>query len=188
MRRDLLENVFNRVACTAGTAADLVIVDSSQQNAWTDGDKVYVTSALVDHLPEDHVAATVGHELGHVIARHIPNNKKATEELRKQLYGGARCTGLEGLFATAVIETSIALAFQGRGRRQELEADAIGDSLAQRAGYGDGKMAQALGSIAPHHQTATIFDSHPTTPQRVAKLSERAGRKLRVRVVRKTRS
>lgn len=179
--------MFSRISRAAHVKARLVVVQDAHPGAWTDGDKVFMTTGLVDSLPEDQVAAAVGHELGHIIGRHIPNTREAVEQLRREIYGGGeRLAGLQGLCARAVIEASIIVARQHRSRRDEFEADAMGEALARRAGYGKGRMAEVVDQIASTHQTGNILDSHPTTPNRIAKLTQGGKRKLRIRIVRKS--
>src|SRR5436309_397807 len=98
MNHDALRQMFGRVARAARVKASLVIVRGSEQNAWTDGNKVYLTTALLDSLPEDQVAAAVAHELGHIIGCHIPDTQKAIQELRSRVYGDQKPGGLQGIF------------------------------------------------------------------------------------------
>lgn len=183
MNHDALKQMFGRVSRAARVKTSLVIVRGSEQNAWTDGNKVYVTNALIDSLPEDQVAAAVAHELGHIIGRHVPDTQKAIDELRSRVYSDQEPGGLQGIFSRALIEGSIIIARQYRSRRHEFEADTIGETVTKRAGYGPGKMAETLDQLASAHQTGSLLDSHPTTPERVKKLQQR---KIRIRIVRKT--
>jgi predicted Zn-dependent protease len=180
MDRNKLQKMFTRLAVAADVRTNLVIVRKSQRNAWTDGDKVYVSTSLVESLPEDQVAAAVAHELGHIIARHVPDTETALDELRARVY---KDPGSTTVLSRALIEGAIAVARQYRGRTHEYEADSIGESLTNQAGFGSGKMADTLGQIASQHRTPSILDSHPTTPARIAKLQ--ATRKIRIKIISK---
>lgn len=182
MEHEELKQMFARVSIAARVRTSLVIVRGAQRNAWTDGDKVYVTTSLIESLPEDQVAAAVAHELGHIIGRHVPDTEKDLEELRARIYSDRKS---EGFFSRALIEGSIVVARQYRSRRHEFEADSIGDTLTKRAGYGSGKMSETLNEIASEHQNPTVLDSHPTTPERLSKLQDQP-RKIRIRIIRKT--
>lgn len=172
--------MFTRVSTAAHVKTSLVIVRNANRTAWTDGDKIYVTTSLVESLPEDQVAAVVSHEFGHIIAKHIATTEAALHDLRTRIYNAEESVGV---FSKALVEGSIAVARQYRSRRQEYQADSIGEALTNRAGYGSGKMAQTLEEIAAPHQTPTILDSHPTTPARISKLEQ--PRKIRIKIVRK---
>jgi len=182
MEHEELKKMFARVSIAARVKTSLVIVRGSQRNAWTDGKKVYVTTSLIESLPEDQVAAAVAHELGHIIGRHVPDTEKALEELRGRIYSDKKS---EGIVSRAFIEGSIAVARQYRSRRHEFEADSIGETLTKWAGYGSGKMSETLNEIASEHKERSVLDSHPTTPERISKLQNQP-RKIRIRIIRKT--
>ncbi len=96
------------------------VLDSPRVNAFAlPGGYVYVTRGLLAYLnSEAQLAAVLGHEIGHVVARHGVRQVSA-----------ARATGLDlaGSLNTVLV--------QGYGRDQELEADRLGAEYLARAGY-----------------------------------------------------
>ncbi len=62
--------VFNKLAVNSGTQAmePLVILDSPLVNAWTDGEKITITTSLLKIMKnEDELALVLGHEMSHVL-------------------------------------------------------------------------------------------------------------------------
>jgi predicted Zn-dependent protease len=170
------------------------VLDSDIVNAFAlPGGYVYVSRgllALADNEAE--LAGVLGHEIGHVTARHtaqrydraqIGQLGAAAAQLGGMLLGGylggsqgaqlgAQAGGQIGsLGATAYV--------QGYSRGQELEADQLGIRYLGRAGYDPTAMTTFLQALeandrfeAAHGQAGTDvpdwFRSHPRTPDRVA--------------------
>ncbi|MEM9304266.1 MAG: M48 family metalloprotease [Pseudomonadota bacterium] len=98
------------------------------------GGYVYITRGIMAHLrSEAELAAVIGHEIGHVTARHA-----ATRDRNQKLAGVASTL-------TAIATRSVAGAqaaslagdalVSGFGRTQELEADELGARYIAKAGY-----------------------------------------------------
>jgi predicted Zn-dependent protease len=126
---------------------------------------------------DDQLAAVVGHEVGHVLARHAAQ-RIGTEQL-SQLGVGAIATVL-GAGGYADPRTAQALLGAGAqygillpfSRSQELEADKIGLQLMARAGYEPQaaivfwqKMMASGGAKPP-----AFLSTHPSDDQRIAQL------------------
>ncbi|MCZ8130170.1 MAG: M48 family metalloprotease [Steroidobacteraceae bacterium] len=111
------------------------VVDTEDVNAFAiPGGFIYISRGILPYLSnEAELAAVLGHEIGHVTARHAA---------RQQSQG--TLAGLAGI-ATAVLTGQPALAeltnvagaaiVRGYGRDMELEADRIGAQLLAKAGY-----------------------------------------------------
>ncbi len=111
------------------------VLDSQDVNAFAlPGGYVYITRGIMAYLnSEAELAAVLGHEVGHVTARHA---------VRQQ--SGSTAAGL-GATMVAVLTGSGDLAnlanmagqalVRGYGRDMELEADAIGAEYLERIGY-----------------------------------------------------
>jgi len=179
--RSKLQALFRKVAAAAGQPTSLRVVRSRQRNAWTDGTCVWVTTALVSELGERELAAVLGHELGHIVERHLPTTRAARRQLREQLYRRVSGDWLAMLAASAVVESALGLATAERRRQLEHRADLRGESYANRAGYARGSMSDALERVAGGRPSGP---THPSTETR-RKALRRGGRKLRVRVKRK---
>ena len=124
------------------------LLDDPSVNAFAlPGGYVYVTRGLMTHLgSEAELAATIGHEVGHVTARHGVN------QMSKQILASV------GLGVASILDEDIArwayagqvglgLLFLHHGRDDERQADDLGLRYAMRAGYDPGQMAELFGVL-----------------------------------------
>ncbi|GAB6043517.1 M48 family metalloprotease [Endothiovibrio diazotrophicus] len=120
------------------------VLDSPEVNAFAlPGGYIYITRGLLALLDsEAELAAVLGHELGHVTARHAV--RQHTSQVVTGLLGAviAAGTGIRGagdvanLVGTAVV--------RGYGREHELEADRLGAEYLARDGYDPQAMIQVI--------------------------------------------
>lgn len=177
-----LSRLFNRVSRKAGTRARLHVVRSEAAQAWTDGDDVYITTALLAQHDEHEVAGILGHELAHITQRHIPTEKAAMSALLASLGDDGTTGAVESIMAAVVRTAVVSAAQRYRSRVNELEADAVGRHYAAGAGYQPDGLANALDRIAGSHTETGWWDSHPATPERVAALEPRPSRRIVIRI------
>lgn len=141
------------------------------------GGQVFVTTGLLRRLSsEAQLAAVLGHEVGHVVARH------GAEHLAKQQLGAALVNAV-GIAASdsqdagrqaAVIAQAVNQVVSLRyGREDELESDRLGFRFITEAGY-DPKaiieLMQILGSARSGGQTSEFFSTHPNPDNRIQRL------------------
>ena len=119
----------------AGEKYHFFVLDSPEVNAFATPDAyIFVNRGLLAYMgSEDQLAAVVGHEIAHVVARH-PEKRRASGLLSSGI--GLLALALTGRVETlqaadAVTRTMI----MGYGRDRELEADEIGAQIIARAGY-----------------------------------------------------
>ncbi len=122
------------------------VLDSKEVNAFAlPGGYIYITRGLMAYLKsEAELAAVLGHEIGHVTARHSVRQYSANQltSLGIALGGifipGAKQTysQLSQLFGTALL--------RGYGREHELEADQLGAEYLARAGYDPQAMFEVI--------------------------------------------
>jgi predicted Zn-dependent protease len=123
------------------------VVDSPQVNAFAlPGGYIYITRGLLAYLDsEAELAAVLGHELGHVTARHAVRQHStatATGILGSIL---AAQVGVQGAHDLAnVIGTAMV---RGYGREHELEADRLGAEYLAQAGYDPRAMLRVIGVL-----------------------------------------
>lgn len=156
-----------------GLKWEFAVIDSDQVNAFVvPGGKVVVYTGLLQllHGPamETQLAAVLGHEIAHVVARHAAERMTQSE--------------VSGLIQTAVcIAVGIpipagavaAVFFLPHSRRSETEADSIGMRLAAKACYDPAAAAavfQKLGAEeakAGGAQIPGFLRTHPLTENRI---------------------
>jgi len=170
------------------------IVDQFEPNAFaTPGGYIYVSRGLLATMnDEKDLAGVLAHEISHVTQRH--HARQAGRSMSAGLLTlPGRAVGVfsEGLgnIINAPIEAAGEVFLASYSRSQETEADEYGLRLAAAAGYDPSGLSNALGSIertveqltGEQHQ-ASFFDSHPTTPTRLADISQQiAGIPLAIR-------
>lgn len=163
------------------------IVDSPEPNAFAlPGGYVYVTRGLLALAnSEDELAGVVGHEIGHVAARHSVEkiSRQGPFALITNVVAGV--TGLVSPLVGHIIgglgDFATGLVFAPYSREQEREADRVGQEIAARAGWDPAALSTFLATLEREVELvqkgprrASFFDSHPATPDRVAKTAAHA--------------
>ncbi len=164
------------------------VVDMPEANAFAlPGGYIYVSRGLLALTnSEQELANVVGHEIGHVAARHSAQRetRAAGVNLLSVLgtviagaYGGAdaaQTVGQIGQMAGAGLIASY-------GRDQEREADRVGQGLCAQTGWDPAGMPQFLATLDRETTLALgqkrapgFLDSHPSTPERVRNTTELA--------------
>ncbi|MFC1482858.1 M48 family metalloprotease [Candidatus Margulisiibacteriota bacterium] len=150
------------------------VLDSPIINAFAvPGGYIYVTrGAMTEINTEAELAAVLGHELGHVTARH--GAQKLSQARAAQ--GGMI---LASIFAKDVVDNwgglinvGINLAILGYGRENELESDQLGVIHAYRAGWHPNGMEEFLITLQKKedHDPSNLeqmLQSHPATKERI---------------------
>ena len=133
------------------------------------GGQVFITMALLSKLEtEGQLAGVLGHEVGHVIARHSAEHI-AKDQLTQGLTG-AFAMGSGSMNAAQIGQVVGQMTMMKYGRDDELEADALGLRLMAEAGYDPRAMIRVMqilekatgGSRQPEFQS-----SHPSPPHRI---------------------
>lgn len=167
------------------------VLDSEDINAFTTGGGfVYITRGIMAYLnSEAELTAVLGHEIGHVTARHpVRQQSKSTlAGIGSAMVGIATGSGdLAGLanYAGAAL-------LSGYGREQELEADRLGAQYLAKAGYSADSMIDVVRLLKNQElfelQRAReenrqpriyhgLFASHPDNDQRLQEVVKAAGK------------
>nr|WP_285711234.1 M48 family metalloprotease [Erythrobacter sp. COR-2] len=170
------------------------LLNSPVNNAFAiPGGYIYTTRQLVTLMnSEAELAAVLGHEVGHVAARHSQRRQAAAQKNTLLGLGGAILSGL--LLGDSGIGQTLSRTFlQGSqlltlrfSRKQELEADALGIEYLGRAGYDRRAMGTVLASLAAQNaldarlsgQNASVPEwasTHPDPASRVQNALTKAG-------------
>lgn len=123
------------------------IVDSPTVNAFAlPGGYIYITRGMLAYLnSEAELAAVLGHEIGHVTARHSVRQHSA--QTTASVVGAvvSVATGIQGVDdLTNMAGTAIV---RGYGREHELEADRLGAEYMARSGYDPDAMLEVIGIL-----------------------------------------
>jgi predicted Zn-dependent protease len=141
------------------------------------GGQVFVTAALLGRLnSEAQLAGVLGHEIGHVVARH------GAEHLAKQQLGAAIVNGVtiaasdnpDSARQTAVLARAVSEMVNLKyGREDELESDRLGIRFMTEAGYnpiGLVELMKILGAASANRQQPEFFSTHPNPENRIQQL------------------
>ena len=112
-----------------------VLADPRTINAFAlPGGPIFITEGLLRMLRnEAEVAGVLGHEIGHVIARHSAEHL-AKQQLTQGLIG-AVAVGSGDYNATQLAQVVGSLVNMKYGREDEIEADSLGVRIMEEAGY-----------------------------------------------------
>lgn len=166
------------------------VIDSDEINAMAlPGGFFYVNSGLILRADEEaEMAGVMGHEIGHVAARHWGRNQTkgeiaqwATIPLILLGPGGWAGYGIyEGL------NVAMPLSFLKFSRDQEREADYLGLQYMYKSGYDPNAFVSFFEKVEAEERRRPgsipkIFSTHPPTPDRVQKAQEEISTILPVR-------
>jgi predicted Zn-dependent protease len=163
-------------------------VDMEETNAFAlPGGYVYVSRGLLALAnSEDELAGVLGHEIGHVAARHSAQRQTraqvagigaAIATIGAAILGGGELAQGVGQLAQAGAQGWIA----SYSRDQERQSDEIGQKLAGQAGYDPAAISTFLGALGREMELKlgekrqpTFLDSHPSSDERVRATQARA--------------
>jgi len=157
------------------------VLEMDEPNAFAlPGGHIYVSRGLLLLAEsEAELANVIGHEIGHVAARHAAGRDAHVKTLGLSTLLGtlAGARGGPGRSGEGVGPGG-SFAY---GREQEREADRIGQDLAVAAGIDPSGMARFLRALDSstrlqqgYSQTAGYFSTHPATPERIAETATSA--------------
>jgi len=167
------------------------VLDSPEVNAFAlPGGYIYITRGLLAYLDsEAQMAAVLGHEIGHVTARHSVRQQSA-----------ATATGLFGAILSSaigvpgvgnVVNMAGTALIRGYGREHELEADRLGAEYLARARYDPNAMIEVIRVLKDQEifdkQLAKeenreprsyhgVFSTHPDNDQRLQNVVVKANK------------
>ena len=152
-----------------------VLADPKTVNAFAlPGGPIFITEGLLRLLKsEAELAGVVGHEIGHVIARHS-SERLAKQQLTQGLLG-ALVVG-SGDYSTAQIGQIVgSMINMSYGREDELESDALGIRIMGEAGYDPRAMIRVMEVLAKASggsKQPEFMSTHPAPENRAARIKE----------------
>ena len=126
------------------------VVDSPEVNAFAlPGGYVYITRGIMAYLnSEAELAGVVGHEIGHVTARHgVRQQSTATAVGIGAVLGSILIPGLDSQAGASLLQSLGQALTAGYGREHELESDRLGAAYLAKGGYNPQAMIEVIGVL-----------------------------------------
>jgi predicted Zn-dependent protease len=166
------------------------VLDSEEVNAFALPGYVYITRGIMAYLnSEAELAAVLGHEVGHITARHSVRKQAGSTAtgvgatLIGIVTGSGDLAGLANMAGTALV--------LGYGRDMELEADQLGAEYLHRLGYSPEAMIDVVRLLKNQEMLELqlarqegreprvyhgVFSSHPDNDTRLKEVVAAAGK------------
>lgn len=159
---------------------DFKIVDSPVVNAFAvPGGYVYFTRGIMAYFNnEAEFAGVLGHEIGHIAARHSAKQYSNATLGQLGLVAGALISPEFGQFAD-IAQTGLQLLFLKFGRDAESQSDKLGVQYSTKIGYDASEMATFFSTLdrlsaANGEEVPTFLSTHPDPADREAKVARQA--------------
>lgn len=178
---------LNRVAAKVSSASDrplkyeFHILDNKELNAVSlPGGIIYVNKGLFDRLNDDQLAFVLGHEVGHVAAKHAVKKIQANMAFQLILLAASSAVGdnqsgaAQALNASSQVYNLVSL---GYSREDEYFADSLGVKYSKKAGYDPLAAISALEMLKVSEGSNSVkvpvyLRTHPYVDDRINRLKE----------------
>ncbi len=189
-----VDTVGQRVA-KAGHRSHLTyhftVIDSPDINAFAlPGGYIYINRGLLAYLnSEAQLAAVLGHEIGHVTARHSVRQHSAGTAAN--VLSAILTVGTGSSAVGDLTNVAGAALLSGYGREHELEADSLGAEYLYKSNYDPEAMVEVIGVLKDQEQFSKrkaqeegtkvksyhgLFSSHPRNDTRLQEVIAKAGK------------
>ena len=190
-----VEQVAKRVALQSGLSNSgsdftVALLNSPVENAFAiPGGYIYITRQLVGLMnSEAELASVMGHEVGHVAARHSAGRQRTASigGILAGVVGAVAGNGALGQLVGAGAQQAAGLYTLSYGRNQEYQADTLGVRYSTAAGYNPYGMANALTALSGEtaleariagrdaNAVPTWASTHPNDATRIARARQLA--------------
>ena len=175
---DRIRRVGNRLVEAAGLnnrSWDYAVFNSESPNAFVlPSGKIGVTTSLLALVQsDDQLATVIGHEMGHVVARHAAERASSTALTNLGLQVAQGVAGSRGQtvgsFGAIAAQYGLLLPYS---RRDELEADRLGVDYMNAAGFRPSQAVALWRLMAQQRQSGQpeFASTHPSDATRIAAL------------------
>ena len=152
-----------------------LLADRKTVNAFAlPGGQIFVTEALLGLLTrEDELAGVLGHEVGHVLARHSAE-RLAKQQLTQNLIG-AVAVGSGSYDTAQLAQLAGGLINMKYGRDDELESDRLGLRLMREAGYDPRAMISVMEKLEKASgggRQPEFASTHPSPANRIERIKQ----------------
>ncbi|HEX8875249.1 MAG TPA: M48 family metallopeptidase [Phycisphaerales bacterium] len=156
---------------------EFALLDSDVINAFAiPGGKVFVSRGLAAKMTnEAQMAGVLGHEIGHVTARHINEKMTRTTFANAGLGIIGAAIGGGGDAVTGLAGQAVQLSLLSYDRGQESEADELGMRYMTKVGYnpaGQLQVMQILKAAAGSGKQPEFLSTHPLPDTRIKRIQE----------------
>ena len=158
-----------------------VLADPKTVNAFAlPGGPIFITEGLLRQLKtEAELAGVLGHEIGHVIARHS-SERLAKQQLTQGLIG-ALVVG-SGDYTTAQIGQMVGgMVNMKYGREDEIESDTLGIRIMAEAGYdprGMVRVMEVLAKASGGSRQPEFMSTHPAPENRSERIQQEIAKRF----------
>jgi beta-barrel assembly-enhancing protease len=148
-----------------------LLADPQTVNAFAlPGGQIFITAALLQKLQtEGQLAGVLGHEVGHVVARHSAQ-RMAKEQLTQGITGAVLVASGGGNNEARMAQMVGQMVNMKYGREDELQSDELGVRFMSQAGYDPRAMIgvqEILAAEAGGQAPPEIMSTHPSAPNRI---------------------
>jgi len=160
------------------------VIESDDLNAFAaPGGYVMITKGLYRKMTnEAQLAGVLGHEIGHVVAKHQLKVLQKQQLLNVGASFLSKKLGNDNKLISKAIGSGAEISARSLDKSAEFEADRLGLSYATRSGYepfGLTDVLQILGQTSKNDgSVALLFKTHPHPDERLAELGNAVGSKL----------
>jgi predicted Zn-dependent protease len=157
------------------------VLEDKELNAMTlPGGFIYVNQGLMEKLNDDELASVIGHEIGHVAARHVIKKIQSHVSYQILLTVAFTAAGDKGSAKASYIAEQIDILFNlislSYSRKDEYEADRLGVRYSSRAGFNPNAAISALEKIkqgqSPGPEIPIYLRTHPYIDERIKTLRQ----------------
>ncbi len=157
---------------------EIKVMDSPVINAFAvPGGYVYITRGILAYLnSEAELAGVMGHEIGHITAKHSVNQQSKAQ--LAQLGLGLGSVFIEGFGQYAgLAQQATGLLFLKFGRDDETQSDKLGVEYSSKVGYDSRHMANFFNVLNKMHGSSgnslpSFLSTHPNPADRVVKVGK----------------
>ncbi len=160
---------------------DFKVLDSPVVNAFAvPGGFIYVSRGILGYMSsEAELAGVIGHEIGHVAARHSAQQYSRAQLAQLGLGVGSILSTSFRQYAQ-VAQFGVEMLFLRFSRDNERQADDLGVEYATKAGFDASRMANFFNTLERMHPSSDRsglpgwFSTHPNPPDRIRAIQQRA--------------
>lgn len=182
-----MENIVSRLSRASETQSQtysVTILNTPQINAFAlDSGQLFVTRGLLAFTSsEDDIASVLAHEMAHVILRHGPQRREALDRILRNA-SLFNASGQGGEMSRDSFFRSAQFTLAEYTQVQELEADRLGQTLMDRAGFDptraaamlvhmgreDARRARVRSRSAVAGRGDSFLSTHPSNSERITR-------------------